>query len=98
MPNWTLMNCLPLRYIDANPDKTEVDPDELIKTMRKIDFSKQMDNLFDTFVKLTRIKKEIEIRWPRQQHHSRFKAYTIGVLFQIAREHQNTHVAFDRCF
>ena len=80
---WTLKSYLPLRYMEANPDKTEFHPDELIERMRRNDYRKQID-LIDTFIKLTRVHKKIEIRWSRRQHHPRFRAYMIGV--QLARE------------
>ena len=65
--------------------------------MRKIDYRKQID-LFDTFIKLTGVHKEIEVRLSRQQHHPSFRAYKIGVLIQLAREHQNKHVSFQQYF
>ena len=58
--------------------------------MRKVDYRKQID-LFDTFIKLMGTPKEIEIRWSRRQHHPRIRAYMIGMLFQLAKEHQNKY-------
>ena len=87
---WPLKSYLPLRILEANPRKTNFPQVELKRRMRKFDYRKQID-LFDTFIKLTGTPKEIEIRWSRRQHHPRFRAYMVGMLFRVAKEHQKKY-------
>ena len=57
---WPLKSYLPLRVLEANPEKTGFPEAEFRDRTRRVNYRKPND-LFDTFIKLTGTPKEIEI-------------------------------------
>ena len=61
-----------------------------MESFMKIDYKTRLD-LFDTFVEDFAVPTETEIRWSRWANHPRFTAYMVGMLFQLAKDHQRTY-------